>query len=120
MRPEPTAHLEKCRIRVGPMASTAAAGNNGCFLITGPLGRKLLIVASDGGGWEHVSVSRHKSPEPPRWAEMAFVKDLFWGEEETVVQLHPPRSVYVNNHPGVLHLWRPIGFEVPLPPLIFV
>ena len=37
---------------------------------------------------------------------MCFVKDLFWDETETVIQFHPPRSEYVNNHNFCLHLWR--------------
>lgn len=45
-------------------------------------------------------------------------KDIFWGPEETVIQYHPPKSEYVNNHPSVLHLWRPTGVDLPLPPSI--
>jgi len=35
---------------------------------------------------------------------------------DCVVQYHPPRSEYVNNHPFCLHLWRPAGLDLPLPP----
>ncbi len=48
---------------------------------------------------------------------MAYIKDVFWDPEEIVIQYHPPRSQYVNNHPHVLHMWRPLGFEIPLPPI---
>ena len=41
-------------------------------------------------------------------------------EDETVVQYHPPKSDYVNNHPYCLHLWRPHSQEIPRPPKIFV
>ena len=51
---------------------------------------------------------------------MAFVKDLFWAETETVVQLHPPASRYVNQHPYCLHLWRHREILFPLPPTILV
>ncbi|WP_439375489.1 DUF7694 domain-containing protein [Bradyrhizobium sp. DASA03120] len=47
---------------------------------------------------------------------MCFVKDLFWHEEECVMQLHPPRSEYVNNNRYCLHLWRPTCQEIPTPP----
>lgn len=56
----------------------------------------------------------------PTWSEMSFVKDVFWGEEDMVMQLHPPKSEYVNNHPHVLHLWRPTEQIIPIPPAIFV
>ena len=90
----------------------------GAFEIMGPCGAKLAIIATDGKhpsghGWEHVSVSTNR--RTPNWQEMAFVKDLFWDEEETVVQFHPPKSQYVNNHPHCLHLWKP-PHEVQLPP----
>jgi hypothetical protein len=52
---------------------------------------------------------------------MCFIKDTFWDGEDCVMQLHPPRSEYVNNHPYCLHLWRPTdGRVIPQPPSIFV
>jgi hypothetical protein len=56
----------------------------------------------------------------PTWREMSYVKDLCWDGEDVVMQLHPKRSEYVNNHPHVLHLWRPVDAEIPTPPSIFV
>jgi hypothetical protein len=53
---------------------------------------------------------------PPNWEEMCFVKDLFWDTEEAVMQLHPPKSRWINNHNYCLHLWRPTNQEIPLPP----
>ena len=47
-------------------------------------------------------------------------KDLCWAAEEAVMQLHPPRSKWINNHPYCLHLWRPLNQEIPLPPEIAV
>lgn len=47
---------------------------------------------------------------------MCAVKEVFWGEEDRVVQYHPPKSEWISNHPDVLHLWRPIDAEVPFPP----
>lgn len=119
MRLQVPDRLEQSRILEGPMASTAAYGTTGAFLLLGPCGIELAIVGSDDGvGWEHVSVScRHRTPN---WLEMCFVKDLFWDEEETVIQFHPPRSKYVNYHPNCLHLWRRVGRDVELPPLILV
>lgn len=79
-------------------------------------GRRLCVVASSGAAWEHVSVSLRN--RTPNWQEMCFVKDLFWDEEECVIQYHLPKSQYVNNHDYCLHLWRPLNFDIPTPPTI--
>ena len=105
------------RLRKGYMASSDAMGNNGAFLAKGPDRKEscpLQIIASDGLGWEHVSVSLpHRCPT---WAEMCFVKSLFWDSEDCVMQLHPPEADWVNNHSYCLHLWRPVGSDIPRPP----
>ncbi|HRZ15320.1 MAG TPA: hypothetical protein P5110_07425 [Candidatus Omnitrophota bacterium] len=100
-------------------APTAGSGNNGAFLITIPsTGAIVMVVSSDGGGWDHVSVScRNRCP---RWEEMCYIKDLFFEPEETVIQFHPKKSAYVNNHPYCLHLWKKQGAEIELPPTEFV
>ena len=56
----------------------------------------------------------------PNWLEMCFAKGLFWEDEEAVMQLHPPKSDYVNCHPYCLHLWKPLETAIPLPPSIMV
>lgn len=107
--------------KFGPLQSSAADGNNGAFLIPASLTTKrpyLVIQASDGMGWEHVSVSTRS--RCPTWEEMCFVKDLFWDPEDCVMQLHPPKSQWVNNYLYCLHLWRPIAAVIPQPPLITV
>lgn len=120
-------HLEKGRVRYGELASSERDGFNGAFQITGPCGASLTIIASAGDDWaslfpppafEHVSVSLRN--RCPNWLEMSYVKDLFWAAEECVIQYHPPRSQYVNHHPHCLHLWKPVGVELPLPPSLAV
>jgi len=92
-------------------------GNNGAFRVP-YLGRYYLqIIVSDGLDWDHVSVSLPN--RCPTWEEMSFIKDLFFDENETVVQFHPKKSEYVNNHPFCLHLWRKQEQEHELPPSIF-
>lgn len=93
--------------------SSAESGNNGAFLIPGPCGQTLKIIASNGLGWEHVSVSL--KGRIPFWMEMCAIKDLFWDPEDCVIQFHPPKSEYVNNCNFCLHLWRPIGVKFPMP-----
>ncbi len=63
--------------------------------------------------WEHVSVSLKQ--RCPTWDEMCFVKDLFWADDEVVIQYHPAKSNYVNDFKTCLHLWKPIGVELPTP-----
>lgn len=77
------------------------------------------VVWSFGGGWEHVSVAPFSGANPT-WDDMCFVKDIFWDDEDCVVQYHPPKSDYVNVKSNCLHLWKPIGQTIPRPPLIFV
>jgi hypothetical protein len=114
--------LEQWRIRSGEYASRT--GNDfGAFIVPGPCGRDLRIIASPGYAdenipWEHVSVSLPN--RCPNWPEMCFVKGLFWDDEDTVMQLHPPKSQYVNTHNFCLHLWRPVKAQIPMPPLVAV
>lgn len=83
------------------------------------------IICSDGEGWDHVSVqirsfSFGQPHRVPTWEEMCHIKSLFFEDEETVMQLHPPKSQWVNVHNFVLHLWRPQKESIPLPPREFV
>lgn len=79
---------------------------------------KASVVWSYGGGWEHVSVAPLNG-SLPTWDDMCFVKDLFFDDEDWVVQFHPAHSEYVNNMPNCLHLWKPINNVLPKPPSIF-
>src|SRR5262245_48751374 len=80
----------------------------------------LRVIANDAkrdSGWlEHVSVS--VVDRCPTWDEMCKIKNLFWREDEWVVQFHPAISAYINNNPFVLHLWRPTrrAGKIPTPP----
>lgn len=113
---------EQYRVRTGPFASDRAAhGLNGAFMIPNPNPQSTLtlrVIASDGADWEHVSVSIKS--RCPTWEEMCYVKGLFWDDEDAVMQLHPPRSDWVNNHRFCLHLWRPLKQSIPLPDSLLV
>src|SRR6185436_2479238 len=120
-------HLpESARNRTHPrLGTTSADGNNGAFHIDSPEpGWTLALIASDGEGWEHVSVHAYRrngnQQRTPSWKEMNHVKDTCWDDEDVVMQLHPRKSEYVNNDPHVLHLWRPTLAAIPTPPSIFV
>lgn len=106
------------RIRKGKHGSGDAAGNNGAFQIPCKVSfkqAKLNVIASDGEGWEHISISVNGENRTPTWDECCYIKDLFWDDTDAVVQYHPPKSNYVNNHPDCLHLWRPTDMMLPLP-----
>jgi hypothetical protein len=132
MRPEPNYLVEPFR-RVHPMLGPSPLGANcGYFEVQVPGGGRCSVIASAGraedlaealaegidlshlAGWEHVSVSL--PGRCPSWEELCFVKNLFWSEEETVLQFHPKRSAYVNRHRYCLHLWKQAGVDAELPP----
>ena len=130
--------LDEHRITEGEWGSPRGSGMSGAYFV--PYSKKtfLQILASDGDPelwkaaelpgdpWEHVSVlvfkpSDGNSPyveakRTPNWAEMDWVKRLFWEDTETAMQLHVPRSRHVNNNDFVLHIWKPRDKAIPLPP----
>lgn len=83
-----------------------------------PTGVTLTVIASNGYGWDHVSVSLPN--RCPNWQEMEHVKRLFFRDDETAMQLHVPPAEHVNIHPYCLHLWRPHDAQIPRPPAIMV
>ena len=105
---------EKFRVKIGQLQTDKSAGNNGAFMVHSlKLKGSLIVIASDGEGWEHVSISHHA--RAPTWDEMCFIKDMLWGEDDVVIQFHPAKKDYINNHPYCLHLWRPTAAQIPLP-----
>lgn len=115
---------ERFRVLDGPLGSCFADGNQGVFQFYNRKGEKLVCIAASGNetGWEHVSchveyISNGRNKRrTPSWNDMCHVKNMFWDFEDCVVQYHPPQSQYVNDSIYVLHLWRPVGVELPMPP----
>lgn len=118
--------LERCRILGDGEWESHPGDPFGAFLIKPTWSTvafdafELRVIANrgvrDSAYWEHVSVS---TPDRcPTWEEMCIVKDLFWSEDELVVQFHPRKIDYVNCHPRTLHLWRPTRHKdkMPTPP----
>jgi hypothetical protein len=127
-----TGEIDEARLLSGPLYSTSNDGMNGCFMFCRD-GGLLRCIVSDGsdwkakklvGGtlpgkpWEHVSVSLES--RCPTWEEMNFIKELFWRDDECVVQFHVPKTRHINIHPYCLHLWKPIGLKIPMPPSMCV
>lgn len=116
--------VEPYRIVDGEWRSSESDGMMGAFIIPGPCGMALKVIVSDGRdwadcdlsgeSWDHVSVSLPN--RCPNWIEMSFVKNLFFEDEEVVMELHVAKSQHINAHPNCLHLWRPHVTPIPLPP----
>lgn len=122
MRKTPWINAEPHR-KPHPWGGAEYGTDYGFFEIPGPCAMTLRVIVSnaypdEGVMWEHASVSL--KTRCPNWKEMHFIKEIFWGDDEAVMQLHPPKKDYVNCHPYCLHLWRPVGQEIPLPPSIMV
>lgn len=89
----------------------------GLFLIEKKDGN-LLILVSNGEGWDHVSVSLED--RCPTWEEMEFVKRLFFYPDEVCMQLHVAASKHLSFMPYCLHIWKPQNQQIPMPPSIMV
>jgi hypothetical protein len=127
MKTNPPNQFRESGLNMGYYDSAIEDGMNGIFRISlEGHGHKVIAccMVSDGSGlegteiepWEHVSVhiEEYGKQRIPTWNEMCQIKDLFWKDDEVVVQFHPDKKDYVNCHPHVLHLWRnPKGFPLP-------
>jgi hypothetical protein len=114
-------HLNAFRIRLwGEIGDE----RNGAFVL--PNGHPasslvLRVIASSEGGWDHVSVST--KTRCPSWAEMAYVRELFFEPHEIAVQFGLSQNgpvPYINDHPFCLHWWRAHDVAYPMPPVNFV
>lgn len=90
-------------------------GGNGVFRFMSCLdAQPMAVVASNGDGWDHVSVSRND--RTPHYEEMEQIAALFFEVDEAAVQYHVPPSEHVNVHRFCLHWWRPTRDRLPRPP----
>ena len=116
---------EKARITDGAFGSRYGDRFGAFIMLCPTTGGLLKVIAACGdnkdsvfpGGsrWDHVSVSL--KDRTPTWEEMCWVKGLFFDPEECVVEYHPPASKYINVTATVLHMWRPLDCEIPMPPV---
>lgn len=115
--------VEACR--ADKDGGTKGDGCYGAFALTHPeTGRTLVCIVSDGRDWgecgleglvwEHLSVIAQFGT--PTWAELTWCASQFFEDEECLVQFRPAKSQYVNANPHALHLWRPRGYAIPMPP----
>lgn len=93
----------------------------GFFII--PLNKDVAyqVKASNGSGWDHVSVSianfRDLKGFTPSWTDMHNIGKLFFEPSEICVEIFPKEEDYVNDTDYVLHLWRATKDEMPMPNL---
>lgn len=107
--------VEPTRLIPAMYTTSSEDGFNGMFRFVLD-GKLVRCIASDGMGWRHVSVSLEDEPSKcPAWPLMCKVKDLFWNEDDAVIQFHPRKKDYVNFHKGCLHLWQPFDGTNALP-----
>lgn len=72
------------------------------------------------GAWRSLKRIRPSLPRRvnlcvlPDWLRIRadFLRSKSWFENGEV-----PRTVHVNTHDHCLHLWKPVGVEIPLPPI---
>lgn len=94
--------INKYRIRQGELATPDSYGMAGSFII--PLGhtRRAVVITCNGdtgSGWEHVSIhvirkrGRKNIQETPTWKDMCFIKNLFWSDDEVVIQKIDPKCM---------------------------
>lgn len=62
------------------------------------------------GRWRHVSTSCED--RLPTYAELGAVRELYFDPEQTVLQIMPPASAWVNEHAYCLHLWQRLDQHV--------
>ena len=82
--------------------------------------REYEVIASNGGGWDHVSVYPLHQKHTPSWDVMCILKDMCFNDDEVVMELHPAKKDYVNLAEYCLHLWKPQDEAIPTPPKLFV
>lgn len=73
-----------------------------------------FVIAGRGFSWEHISIS-HVANIMPTYDVMLELKDMFFEDNEIVMQIHPAKKDYVNNHNRCLHIWKPIDQKIPNP-----
>lgn len=82
--------------------------------------RKYEVIASNGGGWDHVSIYPLHQKHTPSWDVMCILKNMCFNDDEVVMELHPAKKDYVNLAEYCLHLWKPQYEAIPTPPKLFV
>jgi hypothetical protein len=111
-------YVEKNRCQLPSYPKTSKGDKCGYFRFR-KNGNIYHIIISDGLDWDHVSISLDKK-RCPKWEEMCWVKDLFFDDDEMVIQIHPKKIEHINNSEYCLHLWRYQKEDFPFPNKVMV
>jgi hypothetical protein len=104
-------------VDIAPLYGDENSHDGGVFVVP-HRGTKLRVIAGNGDGWDHLSVSVKN--RCPTWEEMEHIKRLFFEPHELAWEYHMPESDHISIHPYTLHIWRKHDFEMPTPPKIMV
>jgi len=122
--PKSTAGAFAIKLKSGAIAYVLACAKKG--YIQGEIWDHVKVKVADipkGVEWwksEELLPYIKNTKRCARWEEMCEIKEGFWEDEDTVFQIHPPKSQYVNLEEFALHLWRPIISKNRIPPVEYV
>ncbi len=85
-----------------------------------PLNKKETVsVIADNGisfpEWEHLSVSTSKRFLTNE--EIHFIKDIFFNDDEIVIQIYSKNNIVKSKKNYCIHLWKLKTEDIPLPPM---
>lgn len=78
------------------------------------------VTASNYMGWDHISIvviTKNGMARIAASEEIERLKKMFFGDEVTI-EVHPKKKDYINIDEVMLHVWRPLGKDLPLPPAV--
>ncbi|MDE6832794.1 MAG: hypothetical protein K2J39_00885 [Ruminococcus sp.] len=80
--------------------------------------KRIFFTATWNDNWEQVYISR--ASNRPKWEELCETKEIFWNDDECVIQYIPSASMHTNEYNNCLYLWKPVGVKIPIPPKILI
>lgn len=51
----------------------------------------------------------------PTWDEMCAIKDIFFNDDEAIIEIHPSDEYKIYEKDYTIDLWKPLNKELPLP-----
>lgn len=80
--------------------------------------KPFFVIASNREGWEHVCI--HGRDWCISWSAIRALKDMFFEQEDKYFLTYLEQGKHLDPPFFWLHLWRPIGAELPTLPRDFV
>ncbi|MDE5860853.1 MAG: hypothetical protein K2H28_01515 [Ruminococcus sp.] len=76
--------------------------------------KRIFFTAKWNDNWEQVYISRVSNR--PKWDELCETKEIFWNDDECVIQYIPSESMHKDKYNNCLYLWKSVSVEIPIPP----